>query len=512
MADILKLNNRDKVDDPKVNETGVAHVVSTSSQWIHRTRTFLAILILFVNYFLSQYDKFILSYFRTSLPLTSPQYALVSGYATGIVYALLALPIAFVSDFTSSRSWVLFVCSTWWSLCVIFQSLVPEKNAFGPLFCARLGMGIGQSAVEALSISLISDLFAWRDVFLGNSIFYVGVYIGEAISGQIANAFVDNDAGWRIALRAVGITGIIVAVLLRLVLREPPRNKSIIQINETEAGKKDDKRKPNFHAVKTDIRATIVYLARMRSFWALVLSSSMRLLAGNVFGYYMPGYLGSIYPSISDLFSHYGIIVGVVGSVTVLSGGLICSLTWHKTKLTPVYLTSIGGMISSVFVLLMIFSSSIAGGNEQEGVKILYGVMSGAYLTAELWLGCFFSLIAMLLPQAYKTFGLAIWSSVQVLIYSSGPEIIGLALSNTDENSEAYRMTTRTALATIIVFGYWACGLGLLASIPLLKKDLRQEFVTGPYPKRRKIWFYVFSCTVAALVITLFTVSLVYGA
>ena len=98
---------------------------------------------------------------------------------------------------------------------MVFQSL---SHNFWQIFLARIGMGLGQSCVEPLSISLISDLSGgWRNVFIGESFFYVGVYIGEAISGQIATAFVDNDEGWRVALRAIGITGIVIAVLVRLV-------------------------------------------------------------------------------------------------------------------------------------------------------------------------------------------------------------------------------------------------------------------------------------------------------
>lgn len=188
---------------------------------------YLGIAILFTNYFLAQYDKFILSYFQASvlesLSLTGPQYALLSGYSTGIVYALLALPVAFVADYTSARVWVLSIASAWWSLCVIMQGLA---RSFTEIYCARLGMGIGQAAVESLSVSLISDLVGWRNVFLGESVFYVGVYVGEAISGQIATAFAQTHISWQVAMRAIGITGIVVAVLLRLVLREPERNSS----------------------------------------------------------------------------------------------------------------------------------------------------------------------------------------------------------------------------------------------------------------------------------------------
>jgi MFS family permease len=500
----------------------IEHSASPQLSPLHKLYAFLCILILFVNYFLAQYDKFILSYFQTSvfadLSLNSTQYGLLSGYATGIVYAILALPIAFLSDYTSARVWVLCITAAWWSICVIFQSLA---HNFGQLFCARLGMGIGQASVEALSISLISDLVGWRNVFIGESVLYVGVYIGEAISGQIATAFTRSGTSWRVALRAIGITGIVVAVLIRFVLREPKRRKSLIQ-SEAEReweGSTDtfsgvpgrDPAVSKLGAAKRDLVETVSYILRLHSFWLLVLAAGFRQLSGNVFGYYMPSYLSTTYSSHDDILSRYGIIVGVVGSVAVLSGGILTSVLWPRTKLTPVYLTGIGGMISSLFVLLMIFSRDIADGDQERGIKILYGVMSLAYLTAELWLGCLFAFIALLLPPRYKTFGLAIWGSVQVLIYSSGPQIIGLALKNEDTTSESYRRATQLCLAIIIPIGYWVAGVGFLLSIPLVRKDLQHSYISGNLTASRERWFYVFAALLGAVVITLFIVSLVYS-
>jgi hypothetical protein len=383
-------------------------------------------------------------------------------------------------------------------------------------------MGVGQASVEAISISLISDLVGWRNVFIGESILYVGVYIGEAISGQIATAFTETGTSWRIALRAIGITGCVVAVLLRIFLREPKRRASLVQMSREDRNNNvsmefadvptHSRGTSRLQAAKSDLVATFTYILHMNSFWLLVLSAGFRQLSGNVFGYYMPSYLGDTYPSHTEIFSRYGIIVGVVGSVAVLSGGILTSVLWPRTQLTPVYLTGIGGMISALFVLLMVFSRDIADGSEDRGIKILYGVMSLAYLTAELWLGCLFALIALLLPPRYKTFGLAIWGSVQVLIYSSGPQIIGLALMNEETASESYRKATQLCLAIIIPVGYWLAGVGFLLSIPLVKKDLREEFVSGRLSGRRKIRSAIFAGVLAVVVITLFVVSLVYQA
>jgi len=129
-------------------------------------RIVCSVLLLFLNYFLAQYDKFVLSYFQAeviqSLNLTSVQYGVLSGYATGILYALLAIPIAFVADYTRSRVWVLSVAACWWSLCVLCQGL---SHNFWQILLARIGMGIGQAPVEALSISLISDLVPLKWLF-----------------------------------------------------------------------------------------------------------------------------------------------------------------------------------------------------------------------------------------------------------------------------------------------------------------------------------------------------------
>ncbi|KAI4188551.1 MAG: hypothetical protein L6R41_002066 [Letrouitia leprolyta] len=479
-------------------------------------RITISLLLLFLNYFLAQYDKFILSYFQddviASLHLTSSSYGMLSGYATGIVYAVLALPSAFLADYTAARVWVLSVAAVWWSLCAIFQGL---SNNFWQILLARIGMGVGQAPVEALSVSLISDLMGQEYVFFGESVLYVGVYIGEAVSGQIAVAFARTDTPWNNALIAIGIVGVVVAVLVRVFVREPKRQISLVLANNVHCQEKPAPMTlpSRLMIARKDVLTTFRYIAHMRSFYLLTLSAGFRQLGGNVFGYYMPSYLSNLYSSQPSLLSRYGIIVGTVGSVAVLVGGLVTSLMWSRTKLLPLHLTAIGGMISSIFVLLMLFSLKTSDNDQGQGVKVLYGTMSIAYLTAELWLGAVNSLVALLLPPHTKTFGLAVWSLVQVLIYSSGPEIVGLALRNTDPTSSLYIEKTRIALAVMIPVGYWLAGVGFLLAIPLVKLDLAGRFIDSRLAWRgRKGAFLAGGCVLGALVVALFVVSIYYRA
>lgn len=334
----------------------------------------------------------------------------------------------------------------------------------------------------------------------------MGVYVGEAISAQIATAFKKTNTPWNTAMKAIGIVGLVVAVLVRLVIREPARQTSLTQGENFEID-----HSKNIHTAKSDFVATLKHVLRMRSFWLLTLSAGFRQLSGNVFGYYMPGYLSSIYTSETNLLSNYGIIVGVVGSFSVVAGGLTSSFLSRRTVMSPLYMTAFGGMISSIFVVLMIFSKSAAKGDESKGTTVLYGVMSATYLTAETWLGAFNSLLVLLLPPQYKTFGLAIYMSTLVLMYSTGPQIMALALRNIDVDSEGYIRRVRIVLAVLIPLGYWIGGIGFLFCVKQVRHDIHGDIVPpGMTSKTRKLSFAAFGVLLGCLVVALFVTSLVF--
>ena len=313
-------------------------------------------------------------------------------------------------------------------------------------------------------------------------------------------------------MKAIGIVGVVVGLLIRLALQEPSRQHAIVHIDSDDSGEVSPQpRLSNLRFAKTQLRTSFSHILRMRSLWLLTLSSGARQFSGNVFGYYMPTYISSTYPTQSDILSKYGIIVGVVGSVAVVAGGLISSYTTNRMVEMPLYITGIGGMISSIFVILMVLSLNAAGGDPTRGTNILYGTMSAAYLTAELWLGAYASLLALLLPPQTKTFGFAIYSSIVVLVYSSGPQIIGLALRNYDIESAAYLEKTKVILAVLIPAGYWVAGIGLLLAVSSVRRDVAGDIVPiGYMSKTRKMAFGGFAAVLGGLVVALFVTSLVY--
>ena len=486
-----------------------------------RLQAHCSILVLFVAFFLGQYDKFILSYFQLDitkeLDISSSQYAILSGYATGISYAILAVPVAYISDHSSARVWALAASVIWWSLCVLFQGL---SRTYWQLICSRVGMGIGQSAAEALCVSLISDLMgAERYVTSGEGILYVGIYIGEAISGQISTAFRKTNTSWRWAMKGVGFFGIGVGVLVRIILYREPSRRERFGENDADAEVVDGAQvPPTGKPFIQSIRNTIRHVVQMRSFAILALSAGLRTMSGLVFGYYMPGYLQQLYPHTENIMSIYGIIVGAVGSTAALLGGFITTALWSKTKLTPLYLVSIGGTVSSLFVLLMIFSRDISGDAESGGTRTLYGVMTAAYITAELWLGPVNGLVVLMVPLQYKTFAFSIYSSLVVLISSSGPEIVGLALRGVNPESSAYVAAIKAILAVIIPVGYLLSSVGFAICIPVIKRDLANPLGPGhsdsnsSIPLAQRVKVGIGLALIIIMVVVLFAMNIAFQA
>jgi MFS family permease len=98
-------------------------------------------------------------------------------------------------------------------------------RTFAQLFIARLGVGIGEAGGTPPAYSMISDYFAPRHRATAFSIYSMGVFLGQLV-GFMAGGLLAQRYGWRTAFWAVGIPGILVALLIRLTVREPPRGYS----------------------------------------------------------------------------------------------------------------------------------------------------------------------------------------------------------------------------------------------------------------------------------------------
>ena len=96
---------------------------------------------------------------------------------------------------------------------------------YAMLFAARVGTAIGEAGGSPPSHSLISDYFPKSRRGTAFSIFALGVPIGTSL-GAALGGWGNQTIGWRMTFILAGVPGIVIALILWLTVKEPPRGLS----------------------------------------------------------------------------------------------------------------------------------------------------------------------------------------------------------------------------------------------------------------------------------------------
>ncbi|MEZ5708082.1 MAG: MFS transporter [Blastomonas sp.] len=147
------------------------------------------------------------------------------GALTGIIfsgfYAAAAIPLARLSDRTSRRN-MIAACLAFWS---VMTSIGGFAVNFVMLAMTRVGVAVAEAGANPASHSLVADLFpvGKRATALGalSASQAIGIGLGVYLGAVLVTAF-----DWRTGFLVVGVPGVLVAVLLLLSMKEPPRGLS----------------------------------------------------------------------------------------------------------------------------------------------------------------------------------------------------------------------------------------------------------------------------------------------
>ncbi len=198
-------------------ESPTAEVIHYSS--VYKRYVLGLLLVVYASNFLDrQILAILLQPIKQEMGLSDTQLGLLSGIAFALFYATLGIPLARWAD-KHNRVNLISVCIAIWSG---MTALTGMAGNFLQLLLARIGVGIGEAGCSPPAHSIIADYFAADTRAKAMAIYFLGLPLGSVL-GYLLGGWINELYGWRIALLCVGLPGLVLAVVVRLTLREPPR-------------------------------------------------------------------------------------------------------------------------------------------------------------------------------------------------------------------------------------------------------------------------------------------------
>jgi MFS family permease len=158
---------------------------------------------------------------KKEIAATDLEMGLLSGATFAVFYSFLGIPIARLAD-RWSRVNVLALSIALWSAAT--ASCGAAWNYLS-LFSSRAMTAVGEAGGSPSSHSLISDYFPISRRATALAIYAMAVPIGTSI-GNYSSGWLNVWYGWRQTFVIVGLPGVVLAVLMWLTIKEPPRGYS----------------------------------------------------------------------------------------------------------------------------------------------------------------------------------------------------------------------------------------------------------------------------------------------
>ncbi|OHB26492.1 MAG: MFS transporter [Phenylobacterium sp. RIFCSPHIGHO2_01_FULL_69_31] len=241
---------------------------------------------------------------KAELGLSDSQLGLMGGLAFALFYTGLGVPIAALAD-RWSRTWIMTGALALWSG---FTALCGLATGFWQLFLCRMGVGIGEAGGVAPAYSLISDYFPKEQRARALAAYSFGIPIGSAL-GILFGGLIAHAVDWRAAFIAVGVAGVALAPIFRLIVKEPPREASP---------------PPAPVAAGAPPAGGVRALLAKPSFWLISLGAAASSVCGYGVAFWLPSFFErSLGMGLVDRSLFLGSMTLVGGVIGVWAGGVL---------------------------------------------------------------------------------------------------------------------------------------------------------------------------------------------
>lgn len=270
---------------------------------------------------------------KADLGLTNTQLGALGGIAFAALYSTLAIPLALLADRTS-RTWVITVSLTAWSA---FTALCGLAGGFWQLFAFRVGVGVGEAGGVAPSYALISQYFPQHQRARAMSIYALGIPVGLAL-GVLFGAAIAEAVDWRWAFITVGLAGVVIAPIFRLVVKEPPKAPG---------------------GERVPVGKVFAILSKKRSFWLMAVAAACSSTCGYGLAFWSPSILIQQFGfDLSQTSWFYGSLLLVGGVIGVYSGGVLADRLGKSDRGAYAWVSGVAWMATAPFFIAAFLSPS----------------------------------------------------------------------------------------------------------------------------------------------------------
>ena len=269
-------------------------------------RNFVLVLLTLVygfNFIDRQIVGILAPFIQKDLGLTNTEMGLLTGLLFAALYTVVAIPIAWLADRYNRVNILTIALATWSG----FTALFGLAGNFFQIGLARMGVGIGEAGGSPASHSIISDLYAKEERAGALGIYSMGIPLGIMAAYFVTASLVGpsgEDVNWRRIFVILGLTGIALAVIVRLVLREPVRGAM-------EFGNNVDVAQPPFFE-------SLISLLKIPSWWWMCFGIALGSFVSYSFSAWQTKYLLLLDPDFN--FQNLLLILGVINGTTYAGG------------------------------------------------------------------------------------------------------------------------------------------------------------------------------------------------
>ena len=279
---------------------------------------------------------------KVEFSLSDTQLGLLTGVAFALFYASMGIPMGRLTD-RVSRKRLLAACLGCWSL---MTALTGFAANYIQLLIARMLIAVGESGCTPAAYSLVADNFAPRQRNFALGLFNGASMLG-VIAGFVLGGWISEHYGWRSAFYFLGLPGLLLAVIVLVVMREPVRGATDLRVADA----------------APPTRIALRMLLGDRSFVMLLLAISANSIGVYGITQWMPQfYIRTHGLSLSQVGIFFGVAFGLGMFIGNLLGGAIGARLGVRSIGAPLWLSVIASLsIIPLYVgALLVSSSAIA--------------------------------------------------------------------------------------------------------------------------------------------------------